>query len=212
LLKPYLNDPEWWLRTAAFAAMDPLIKDTATFRAALPAMLASYDADTNLPSRRWGATTLFKEAIQVNPALKDDIVAGMAASVNRTKVREGFEQPIDVNNIYETLRYVNLKKHPEHILPLLSAIERIYPDLSEDLAGWTIVGERWGNIGLAKAAERLGKDARPIVASMKRIQPNLESRAKGGRKAAALQKALDALKESVKSYEAKYGEVKISGR
>ena len=211
LIKPYLNDQEWWLRTAAFAAMDPLIKDTATFRAALPAMLASYDADTNLPSRRWGATKLFQRAIGINPAVKDDIVAGMAASVNRTKVREGFEQPIDVNNIYETLRYVHLKKHPEHILPLLPAIERIYPDTSEFLAVWTIVGDRWGNIGLAPAAERLGKDARPIIASMKRMQPKLESLPKGGQRAADLQKALDALKESVKSYEDQYGEVKISG-
>jgi hypothetical protein len=208
VITPYLDEREWWLRTAAFAALDPLIKDTATFRSALPAMLASYDADTNLPSRRWGATALFKRAIEMNPALKDEIVAGMAASVNRTKVREGFEQPIDLNNIYETLRYVNLKKNPEHVIPLLPAIERIFPHMKDDLAGWTIVGERWGNIGLAKAAERLGKDAAPIIASMKRIRPNLETRVKAAKKAAPLQEALNTLEEAVKTFEDQYGVVR----
>ena len=46
---------------------------------------------------------------------------------------------------------------------------------------------------------------------MKRMQPKLESLPKGGQRAADLQKSLDALKESVKSYEDQYGEVKISG-
>lgn len=210
LIKPYLGDEEWWLRTAAFEALKPLIKDTATFRSALPAMLASYDADTNLPSRRWGATNLFKKAIEMNPALKDEVVAGMADSVKRIKVREGFKQPIDLNNIYETLRYVNMSKNPENVIPLLPAIERIYPDLNVDLACWTIIGENWGNIGLAKAAEKLGKDGKPFIATMKRIQPNLESRERNAKKGPILQKALDALKESIKTYEGRYGEVKIN--
>ena len=210
LIKPYLGDEEWWLRTAAFAALNPLIEDTATFRAALPAMLASYDADTDLPSRRWGATSLFKKAIEMNPVLKDEIVAGMAASVNRIKLREGFQQPIDLNNIYETLRYVNIKTNPGNVIPLLPAVERIFPDMNEALACWTIVGDGWGNIGLAKAAARLGQDGKPIIASMKRIQPYLESRVKNAKKGATVQKALETLKESIKTYEDKYGEVKIS--
>ena len=85
----------------------------------LPVMLASYDADTNLPSRRWGATTLFKKAIAENPEIKEEIIDGMAESLSRLKIREGFKQPIDRNNIFETLRYVDMKKHPENAAPIL---------------------------------------------------------------------------------------------
>jgi hypothetical protein len=210
LLKPYLGDKEWWLRAAAFTALQPIIPETETFRSLLPAMLASYDADSNLPSRRWGATSLFKKAIETNPALKDEIVKGMAESVNRIKLREGFKQPIDMNNIFETLRYVNMKKNPENAIPLLPAIERIYPDMDALPASWTILGANWGNIGLAKAAAKLGEGGRPFIASMKRIQPNLESRPKDSKQGATLQQALDALKEAVKTYEDQYGEVKTN--
>ena len=208
VVTPYLGDGEWWLRAAAFAALHPLIPETEAFRSALPAMLASYDADSNLPSRRWGATNLFKKAIAANPELKDEIVAGMADSVNRIKLREGFKRPVDENNIFETLRYIDMKKHPEHAIALLPAIEGVYPDLEALPASWAIIGARWGNIGLAKAATQLGEDGKPFVASMKRIQPNLEARcAKKAKQGATLQKALDALKEAVKAYEDKYGEV-----
>ena len=209
VVTPYFAETEWWLRVAAFAAMHPLIGETKTFRKALPVLLASYDADRNLPSRRWGATDLFKKAIAKNPQLKDEIVAGMARSVNAIQVREGFKQPVDLNNIFETMRYVNMKKQPEHVIPILPAIERIYPKLETLPASWTILGARWGNIGLAKAAERLGKDAGPIVASMKRIHPNLASRSKTAKHGKTLKQALDALEAAVKAYEDKYGEVKI---
>lgn len=126
---PYLGSGEWWLRAAVFEALRPLIPETEAFRAALPAMLKSYDSDTNLPSRRWGATCLFKEAITQNPALKDEIVAGMARSVNRIELREGFARPVDENNIFETLRYIDMKNHPEHAIGLLPALEGVYPAL-----------------------------------------------------------------------------------
>jgi hypothetical protein len=207
---PYLNNREWWLRAAAFTALIPLIPETETFRSAMPAMFVSYDADSNLPSRRWGATSLFKKAIAENPELKDELVAGMARSVNRIKLREGFKQPIDLNNIFETLRYIDMGKHPEHAVPLLPAIERIYPSMEALPASWTIIGANWGNIGLAKAAEKLGEDGRPFIASMKRIQPNLETRCTGKpRQIATLQKALDVLKKTVQDWEKEFGAVKL---
>lgn len=209
VITPYLGNEEWWLRAAAFTSMHPLIPEAEAFRSALPAMLASYDADSNLPSRRWGATDLFKKAIEKNPALKNEIVAGMAESVNRIKLREGFKKPIDLNNIFETLRYVNMKKNPEHAIPLLPAIERIYPDLEALLASWTIIGENWGNIGLVKAAEMLGKDGKPFIATMKRIAPNLASRSKTDKQGEPLKKAEEALKAAIKAYEDTYGVVKI---
>ena len=204
---PYFSEDEWWLRAAAFTVMHPLIPETKTFRKMLPVMLKSYDGDTNLPSRRWGATSLFKKAIAVNADLKDEIVEGMAESVNRIMVREGFKQPIDRNNIFETLRYVDMKKHPEHAIPLLPAIERIYPIMEPLPAMWTITGAGWGNIGLAKAAEKLGKDGRPFVESMKRLQPILEAKPAKGKQADSYKKALDALKKAIQDWEAKHGAV-----
>jgi hypothetical protein len=173
-------------------------------------MLASYDADSNLPSRRWGATSLFKTAIAKNPELKDELVAGMAKSLDKLELREGFKQPIDRNNIFETLRYINMQKHPEHAIPLLPAIERIYPSMAALPASWTILGAGWGNIGLAKAAAQLGEDGKPFIASMKRIESNLEVRcAKKDHQGATLQKALDTLKKAVKDWEEEFGEVEV---
>lgn len=170
----------------------------------------SYDADSNLPSRRWGATTLFKTAIAKNAELKEPLVAGMAKSVNKLELREGFKQPIDLNNIFETLRYIDMKKHPQNAIPFLPSIERTYPSMEALPASWTIIGARWGNIGLAKAATQLGKEGRPFIASMKRIQPNLEARcAKKDRQGATLQKALDSLKATVEEWESKFGKVSI---
>lgn len=202
---PYLNNEEWWLRAAAFAVMHPLIPETKTFREFLPLMLESYDKDTNLPSRRWGATKLFKKAIAANEDLKDEIIEGMAASLNRMKVRHGFKQPIDRNNIFETLRYVDMQRHPENAILLLPAIESIYPIMEPLPAMWTIIGARWGNIGLAKAAEKLGKDGRPFVQSMKRIQPILEAKPKNGKHGKSYTKALEVLKKAVKDWEEKHG-------
>ena len=208
LVTPYLSDREWWLRAAAFMVMHPLIPETDAFRSVLPAMLTSYDADGNLPSRRWGATNLFKKAIAKNPELRDELVAGMAKSVNELKLREGFKQPIDRNNIFETLRYIDMKKHPENAIAFLPAIERTYPHMATLPACWTIIGARWGNIGLAKAATQLREEGRPFIASMKRIKPNLETRCAGkDKKNATLQKALDTLNKTVKDWEAEFGKV-----
>ena len=194
---------------AAFRVAEPLIDDTAAFRSLLPAMIASYDADESLPARRWGATSVFKKAIAANPEIKDELVAAMAKSVARIEVRDGFQQPVDVNNIFETLRYVNMKKHPENTIALLPSIEKIYPDMEALPASWTIIGARWGNIGLAKAAMQLKEKGRPFVATMKRIYPNLQARNKKSKQGKTLAEAQETLEKTVREWEAKYGEVKI---
>ena len=211
LIKPYLTNSEWWLRCAAFLGLAPLIDDTETFRSLLPTMLASYHADKNLPSRRWGATTVFKKAIATNPKIKDELVAGMARSLNRTPIREGFKQPIDLNNIFETLRYINMRKNPEHAIGILPAIERIYPKLETLPAIWVLKGAGWGNIGLIKAAEKLGKDGKPFIASMKRLAPNVALRlSKKNRQAKLFGETETAMKAAIKAYESKYGVVKTN--
>jgi len=209
LIKPYFYKEEWWLRVAAFKAIEPLMMDTETFRDLIPAMIASYDRDTRLPSRRWGATSVFKSAIAKNPAIKDELVAAMAESVNRIKIREGFQQPVDRNNIFETLRYIDMKKNPDHAILILPAIERVYPKLAPLPASWTIIGARWGNIGLAKAAIMLKEQGRPFIATMKRIRPNLAARDLNGKQGSTMRQALTTLDDTVKQWEAEYGEVEI---
>ena len=72
----------------------------------------------------------------------------MAKSVNETKIRNGYKQPIDVNNIFETMRYIDMKNHPEHVIAILPAIKRIFPLAKGQHSNWIFVGARWGNIGL----------------------------------------------------------------
>lgn len=208
VIQPYFGSDEWWLRAAAFETMLPLVNETKAIRSMLPAMLESYNRDDNLPSRRWGATNFFKQAIAKNPDVKDEIVAGMSKTVAQIKLREGIQREIDENNIFETLRYIDMQKQPEHAIPVLPSIERIYPELESLPAAWTILGDRWGNLGLAKAAEKLGKDGRPFVASMKRLRPNLKLRCeKKDNQAKTLQQALDTLDQTVAKWEDEFGTV-----
>ena len=80
------------------------------------------------------------------------MVAGMARVSNDQVIPGGYKEHVYVNKIFEPLRYIDMKKHPEHAIALLPAIEYVYPDLESLPASWTIIGARWGNIGLAKAA------------------------------------------------------------
>jgi hypothetical protein len=210
LIRPYLRDPEWWLHVAAFQAVKPLAEDTKLIRPFLKDMMASYDADDHLPSRRWGATDVFKTIIAKNADLRAEVLAGMAKSVNAVQVRDGFKQNIDLNNIYETLRYVDMKKHPQNLIPLLPAMVRIFPKLNGQLGLWLFTGERWGNIGLIKASEVLGKDGWPVVAAMKTMLPELMTRPeKEKRSAKEFQAAIEAVKKAIAAHESKYGEVKL---
>jgi hypothetical protein len=121
----------------------------------------------------------------------------------------GLKENIDVTNIYETLRYVDMKKHPQHVIPLLPAMVRTFPKLNGQLGVWLFTGERWGNIGLIKASEVLGKDGWPVVAAMKTMMPELMTRPeKEKRSAKEFQAAIDAVKKAIEAYEAKYGQVK----
>jgi len=192
---------------AACTVVRPLIEETALIRPFLPAMFAQLDVDTNLPSRRWGATTIIKEILAKNDDLRAEVIARMAKSVNGTKVRDGYKQAIDINNIFETMRYIAMKKHPEHVIPILPAIERIFPLVSGQAGNWIFTGARWGNIGLIKAAAALGKDARPIIASMKVMLPEIKRRSLKGRDAKTFQAVLEAVTEAIEDYETKYGVV-----
>jgi len=63
---------------------------------------------------------------------------------------------------------------------------------------------------MVKAAEMLGKDGKPFIASMKRLAPNMALRcSKKDRQMKSLLKAKTAIDAAIKAYEAKYGVVKI---
>lgn len=207
-IRPCMTHPEWWLRAAAFNALHPLINDTGAIRSMLPTMLASYDSEFNVGSWRWGATDFFKTAIAGNPEVKDEIINGMADSLNRLKIRDGFQRPIDDNKIFETLRYVDMKKNPENAVPILPSIERVYPNLEPLPASWTVIGARWGNIGLANAAGLLGEEGRPFIESLKRIRPDLEARPKNTKQGKELEAALERLDQVIEDYERQFGAVK----
>jgi len=208
IIKPYLVDQEWYLRVAACTAVRPLIKESALIKPFLPAMFANLDVDTNLPSRRWGATTILKEILAKNDDLRAEVMARMGKSINGIKVRDGYKQPIDVNNIFETMRYIDMKNHPEHVIAILPAIERVFPQVTGQAGNWIFTGARWGNIGLVKAAAALGKDAGPIIASMKTMLPEIKSRSLKGREAKTYQVAMKAVAKSIEDYETKYGAVR----
>jgi len=209
VIEPYFSNDEWFLRVAACTAIRPLIEETDSIRPLLRSMLASYHTDTNVASRRWGTTQVFKEILAKNADLRAEVIAGMAQSVHTMDIREGHKQPIDVNNIFETLRYVDMRNHPEHVIPLLPAMERIFPKLRGGPAIWVFTGARWGNIGLVKAAAALDKDAAPVIASMKAMLPELEKKARiGDRDAKAYQETLETVTKAIAAFEKEHGVVK----
>lgn len=67
----------------------------------------------------------------------------------------------------------------------------------------------WGNIGLIKAAEKLGKDGKPFIATMKRLDPILEAKPKKVKQGDSYTKALEALRAAVKAWEDEFGEVRV---
>ena len=102
-----------------------------------------------------------------------------------------------------------MKNHPEHVIPLLPAMERIFPKLQGLLAIWLFSGAGWGNIGLVKAAEALGEDAGPIIATMKALLPDLLTRPKTDmRRVKEFQKVQESVKKAIETHEKKYGVVK----
>jgi len=229
VIEPYFYDDEWWLRVAAYSAVRPLIDEGDALRPVVKSMMKSLATDVNLPSRRWGVTSLLSEICKRNDVLRAEVMqmAGEAVAAMplrgemcidlKTAPKDHAKEVqalatenlrrVDVNNIFEMLRYIDMANHPEHTIEFLPAIEKILPDLGG--ATWLVFsGARWGNIGYVKVSERLGKEAKPVIASMKRLLSALEKQAqsKGGH-SERLQKAIDPAAKAVQEYEKKYGVV-----
>lgn len=109
--------------------------------------------------------------------------------------------------MYEPLRYIDMKQHPEHVLGMLEPVQRMMKNMKGQQCAWLLTGARWGNIGLVNCAKKMGKDATPVIATIKAIIPDIE-KAATGKKTAVIAEALDAARECVRAHEAEYGTVK----
>ena len=229
VIQPYFDDREWWLRVAACAAVRPLIDEGDALRPILKGMMDSLATDVHLPSRRWGVTSLLSQICRRNDTLRAEVMqmAGeaVAAMPLRGKMCIDLKKPpkdhatevqalatenlrrVDVNNIFEMLRYIDMANHPEHTIEFLPAIERILPDLGG--ATWLVFsGARWGNIGYVNVSKKLGKGAKPVIASMKRLVSALDKQAKlKGPHSERLRNAIEPARKTIQEYEKKYGTV-----
>ncbi len=229
LIEPYFHDDEWWLRVAAFTAVRPLVAEGDVLRPYLKSMLKSFAEDRTLASRRWGVKHLLLQILKSNDTLRDELIQGMARAMNSVTIRgemclqktdpndfpkevqaistENLRR-IDANNLFEMLRYIDMTSHAKHTILFLPVIERVYPDLSNQHANWVFIGARWGNIGYVKIAQKLGKDAKPVIASMKRLLPDVKKRVKARPSDEKYFKdAVESATKVIQEYEKKYGVV-----
>ena len=206
LIKEHLKYDDWWVRVAAWEAAKPLMADKKLLKTVLPDLLECYANTLNTHPNRSMMGRLKKMHMQ-HDSLREDIIAGMTGAAREQPIVEGYKRPVTVNKIYESLRYINMKQHPENVVGMLDAIQRMTKTMRGQQCTWLLTGARWGNIGLVNCANAMGKDAKPVIATLKAILPDIE-KAATGRQAKQINQALDAARECVKTYEAKYGTVK----
>ncbi len=210
LIRGYLKDDEWWLRVAAWRALTPLDKDPATLKTILPELLASYANELNTYPNRQMMGRL-KTMHTTIPELREAIVTGMAHIANNLPIEEGYQQPVYVNKIFEPLRFIDMQNRPEHAILMVPAAQRLMKNMDGLMVIWLFTGARWGNIGLVNAANKLGEDAKPIIAGLKAMRPDLEAKAKvNGRDKQALADTLAKVDACIADYEAKYGKVEAA--
>ncbi len=207
LIRRYLNNDEWWLRIAAWRALTPLDKDPATLKRVLPELLACYANELHTYPNRQMMGRL-KHMHTTIPELREAIIMGMAAAVNNQPIEEGYLHIVYVNKIFETLRYIDMQKHPEHAILMVPAAQRLMKNMDGGWVIWLFTGARWGNIGLVNCANKLGEDAKPIIAGLKAMRPDLEAKAKvTGRSKKQMEEVLAKVDTCIADYEGKYGKV-----
>ena len=208
LIRGYLTNDEWWLRIAAWKALAPLDKDTATLKTILPELVACYANEFHTFPNRMMMGRL-KGMHTTIPELREAVITGMAAAANNQQIPEGYQAPISAMKVFEQLRYIDTQKHPEHIIPVLPATQRLIKNTSGLFAIWLFTGDRWGNTGLVECANKLGKDAGPVIAGLKAMRPDIEAQVTGRFKK-EMEDVLKKVDTCIADYEAKYGKVKAA--
>jgi hypothetical protein len=217
LVGEYLGHQEWWLRESAFAAIVALAKDEKLLAPELPALLARVAKETHVYPRRFlmGQLQSILKDKAISSGTKDQIVTGMLRGIHETVIEPGYLGGIGRNNKYETLRYF-LEQAPEAAPQVLDEVEQymLRPDF---FTGWGwpeswFTGDRWGNPGIIKCAEKLGKaKGAPLLARCKRVVAQLEEMKKQaqGKDVKTIEDARDkmiaAITEAIQECEKKMG-------
>jgi hypothetical protein len=217
LVGEYLGHQEWWLRESAFAAIVALAKDEKLLAPELPALLARVAKETHVYPRRFlmGQLQSILKDKAISSGTKDQIVTGMLRGIHETVIEPGYLGGIGRNNKYETLRYF-LEQAPEAAPQVLDEVEQymLRPDF---FTGWGwpeswFTGDRWGNPGIIKCAQTLGKaKGAPLLARCKRVVAQLEEMKKQaqGKDVKTIEDARDkmiaAITEAIQECEKKMG-------
>jgi hypothetical protein len=205
-IKAHLQHDDWWVRVAAWEALNPLSADPEQLKIVLPDLLACYANELIVHPNRSMMGRL-KTMHMTHASLREAIIAGMAKAADEQSIQGGYKEHVYVNKIYEPLRYLDMKKHPEHAIPMLNSAQRVLKHLAgSQQVPWLFTGARWGNIGLVNCANQLGEDAKPIIAGLKAMLPDIE-KAATGRQKEKIEETLDTVKQCIADYETKYGTV-----
>jgi len=216
-VRKYLRHEEWWLREAAWRAIGPLAKDEKRIGPVLPALFDCLAKETHVMPRRayMGCLQGILKDAKMSAGIKQKVVAGMLQAMRDTVIKPGYLGAIGRNNKYETLRYF-LALAPEAAPRVLDQVEQ-YMLRPGFFAGWGwpeawFIGDSWGNPGIIKCAEKLGKaKGAPLLARCKRIVKQLEKQKKQsqGKDVKAVKDARDkmiaALTKAIQDCEKKMG-------
>jgi len=208
LIRSHLTHDEWLVRVAAWQALTPLEKDPATLKTILPELLDCYAKESITHPNR-SMMGYLKKMHTTIPELSKEIIAGMTGVSSATPIRSGYEAPVDVNKIFEPLRYINLNKYPENAIPMITAAQRLIKNTDGLQAIWLFTGDRWGNAGLINCANQLGEKAKPIIAGFKAMRPDIEAKLTG-RDKKKMEEVLAKVDKTIADYEAKYGKVEAA--
>lgn len=208
LIKSYLTNDEWWLSVGAWQALTPLDKEPATLKTVLPDLLACYAKERITHPNRMMMGHLRRMHTTI-PEFREEIIAGMARAANSQPISSGYEAPVDEMEIFEALRYLDAKKHPEHILLMVPATQRLMKNLGGLHAIWLFTGDRWNNPGLVNCANQLGEKAKPIIAGLKAMRPDIEAQVTGRYKK-EMEDVLKKVDTCIADYETKYGKVEAA--
>jgi len=199
LIRKYVGHEEWWLREAAWRALEPLSKDEKRIEPELPALFKCMANETHVMPRRvfMGFMQRILNDGKMSSGIKKKVAAGMMQAIRDTVIEPGYLGAIGRNNKYETLRYF-LAQTPEAAPQVLDEFEQ-YMSRLDFFGGWGwpeawFIGDVWGNPGIIKCAEKLGKaEGASLLARCKRVVARLEEQKKQsqGKDVKAVEEARD---------------------
>jgi hypothetical protein len=194
IIREYLKHEEWWLRQAAWSALVPLSKDGKRIEPLLPELFDILAKETHVMPRRF-FMSFMREILkdgQMDSGVKRKVAGGMMQATRNTAIEPGMLGAIGRNNRMEMLRFF-LEQTPDLAPQVLDELEHLMqrPDYNAlakagmaSYSDWSwirayIEEGGWGNPGVIKSAEKLGKkQGAPILARCKLIVAKLDEKKK----------------------------------